>query len=48
MRGKIWRIGDVLREEGERRKFGTLGCNDFDGCCTRVRILEHLTRGPTH
>ena len=43
---RIWRIGDVLREEG--RKFGTLRRNIFDGCFSGVTVREHLARGPTH
>ena len=43
---RIWRIGDVLREES--RKFGTSGSNDFDGYLSGVTVREHLARGPTH
>ena len=48
MRGNIWKIGDALREDGERRKSGTLRRNIFDGCFSGVMVRENLTRGPTH
>ena len=48
MRGKIWRIGDGLREEGRRRKFGTSGSNVLDGCFSGAGFNENLIRGPTH
>ena len=48
MRGKIWRIGDGVREERKRRKFGTSGSNVFGGGLFGGMVWKYLARGPTH